>query len=255
MFFGALNSFAVMQGRLADAKASASTVFIAIEDGNRQCTAVVVASHLLLTAGHCTQGASTNGTIEIANDLRGSNKFTLQVTDWKTAPGYRDSDQKEPNEIQYDFAYITVKEDLLRELRISKDQVPKLFATEAELKTVLEAAGDKATGYGYGIFSSSGREGEKREVNLSVALLTDLNVLKATSLETNVGICQGDSGGGLFVKSNDGQTWLLGTVSGIVATAGCGSAKSYAAYTVIYNHICWVQESSGIDLGAKDCAH
>lgn len=246
-------SFAVMSGRPADATLSAATVTFNIKNGSRNCTGVVVHPHLILTAGHCTQEADQNASMEFTNDVSGGHKHSVRVK-WKTAPGYKDSDTKEPGDIQKDFAYIITSADLVKELNLDPGQIPKVAGSDQEMKAALAAANNQAVGYGFGIYDSRGHAGLKKEVQVTVSLFEDLHVLKATSLESGVGVCPGDSGGGIFVRAENGRPLLLGNLSGIVANKGCGTAESYGAYSYVQNQVCWAQKSSGIDLGVA-CAN
>lgn len=246
-----IQSFAVINGRTADANLSAATVRLTIKntDGTENCSGVVVDPHLILTAGHCTEGADPNDKMQITNDVNGRKTTTFR-TSWKTAKGYTNSDKKSPNDIQYDFAYVKTSNDLVKELGIDPAQIPKVASSLEEMKAALSASGYEAIGYGYGINDSKGHEGVKKELKMRVTLFDDAYVIMGKSLEPSVGLCQGDSGGGIFARAENGRPLLLGNLSGITATKPCGASDSFGSYSYVVKHICWVQQSSQIDLGA-----
>lgn len=242
--------FSVVNGRDADPVASAATVFIHLTGAIRNCTGVIVSSNLILTAGHCTEEASDTGTyVSITNSAKSVSAVKVKVRRWNTAPGYRTSDEKDLSEVQKDFAYIITTEDLLALFKISRSQLPKLAVTASQVTTVLSTLKANPKAYGYGIYDDSEHEGVKKELSLNVTLNSKLNSLRAVSLQANVGICQGDSGGGLFATDKNGTHWLLGNVSGIAAPNGCGSSGSFAEYAALYRNACWLQKSAEVDLG------
>lgn len=250
ILFTSTASFAVMNGRPANPALSAATVTFHLSGGARHCTGVIVHPKLILTAGHCTEGAEDFGaTMDVTNEVNGRGKRSVRVQ-WKTAKGYTESDEKEPEDIGKDFAYIYSETDLVKMFKLDPSQLPKVAFSNDELRAALTNANFEATGYGYGIHNSGGRDGEKRELKVRVGLFDNLNILSGTSLEAGVGVCQGDSGGGVFVTAADGRLLLMGNLSGIVVNESCGSPKSYGFYSYTHQHICWVQKSSKVNLGA-----
>ncbi|MFZ3229554.1 MAG: trypsin-like serine protease [Pseudobdellovibrio sp.] len=247
-------AYAIMNGRSANLELAATTVKIISEGGNEKCTAVIVDPHLLFTAGHCTEGISNQKIkIKITNLTDGSNVHLLHVLKWDTAIGYTNSESKVFSDVQNDFAYILIKEDLLATFSINPSQVPILISSPADLHLALTDTAMNATAYGYGDFDKKLHDGEKKEVVMSLTTLANTSVLSAKSLEETIGICHGDSGGGIFIKGNEGGILLAGIVSGISQGEKCGSAKSAAFYAPIYRHLCWVQTQTKIHFNNSYC--
>jgi secreted trypsin-like serine protease len=260
---------AVMNGRTADAAGSAQSVKIKMDSSDGfECTAVVVGRHLLLTAGHCTEGVTEKTpSVKISNRLNGMNEEELHVRRWATAPGYRvtkpqrkkrwfskeEPESKSTAEVQFDLAYLVVQEDLVNVFRLRVEQVPLLVGDESSLQAALKETQSLAIGYGYGVYSGS-TSGLKKQLNLQVEVAPETKTLKAHSLEKSVGLCQGDSGGGLFLRAqSQGPLLLTGILSGITPGQPCGSALSVAVYVDLTPHLCWIQKDSGISLGDLNC--
>lgn len=246
-----LPAMAIMNGRDADLNKSVATIQIYPEKAVRRCTAVIVAPNLLFTAGHCTEGIQKQVIrVEASNKAEGSRNQVIRVMQWRTAPGYTESDEKEPEDIQFDFAFMRTRDNLLEMFGLTAEQLPAVNSSVEDLKKIL-AQSKTFKAYGYGRYSGS-RDSRKKELNQSAEVVEDLKVIKTVSTETGAGVCEGDSGGGLFAEVN-GKLVLLGNVSGIVSRKGCGSAESYAAYTWVHNHLCWVKKTSGIQVGKVLC--
>jgi secreted trypsin-like serine protease len=108
--------------------------------------------------------------------------------------------------------------------------------------------------YGYGDYDRQMQPGQKRQVKMSLESIPELKAIKAISAEPNVGICKGDSGGGIFFQSQ-GQLFMAGVVSGIVNKGGCANASSYAVYVGLYQHLCWLQTETGIAIENLSCSN
>jgi len=178
----------------------------------------------------------------------GARKFDISVS---LSPGYRAGDEKEAQDIQNDFAFVKVRQDLVQLFSLRADQLPKLPTTEKQLIDILTAASGNTIAYGYGDYSRN-RTGVKKELRLLASFVQDYSVITTKSQERNIGICHGDSGGGLFTTFNNGVTYLLGVVSGIT-NDNCGAVGADASYATIHQHLCWVQKSSRYDLGIANC--
>lgn len=244
-------SLAVMNGRDADLTKSVATVFIFPEKAIRTCTAVIVAPQLLFTAGHCTEGIQKKVfKLKIANDLNADVKRTVTVLQWKAAPGYTESNKKDLDEVQYDFAFLRTRENLLETFGLKAEQIPRVASSLKELQDILTKH-QSLKAYGYGMYAKN-KDEKKKELNQAHQLVEEHKLIKTTSLEKSAGVCQGDSGGGLFAEEN-GKLILLGNLSGILASKGCGSDESYAVYTWTHTHLCWVKKMSGIQVGNVVC--
>lgn len=249
------SSFAIMNGRDANLSQSASTVFIHIKNAERTCTAVIIHDHLLLTAAHCLDGdIRPKTTLYISNDANNDSTKTLFVLKFAQLPKYTSSETKDLKDIQYDFAFIVIKESLLETFKLDSHKLPLLTADENVLKKAILNSDHKTMAYGYGVFNKSSDEGQKKELQSKVIEVnTDINVIVTKSSEANVGICEGDSGGGLFVETENNEILLAGIVSGITAEKGCGTDSSRAWYSMVHKNICWVQKNSGIKINSINC--
>jgi hypothetical protein len=270
--FFSSSAFAIMNGRNANRLNSAHSISIrfslAAETASysstvlttENCTAVIIARHLLLTAGHCLEGARSTMSVQATN---GSSSRALRVLSWKAAPGYRPAiggDQdgnhklKTGSDIQRDIAYIITKEDLVEVFRLQSSQVPNLLSEGSQLKPWLERSQYAGIAYGFGD-SSLFRSGAKKELNVKIEFDSSDESLITYSSEPGRGQCYGDSGGGLFIVREAGQpSILVGILSGIsIPENGSCGRINYAAYANISPHLCWIQRSSGISLGKMGC--
>ena len=250
-----MSSEAIVEGRNPDPYKSASTVFVSFDKNRELCTGVIISANLILTAGHCLDGLSKKTrTVQITN--AGSEKHAKKLH--LAGPVGRHPLYKEPTvggkkkvgDIQYDFAYIKVSENLLETFGITESQLPRLFAQITDIDAQL-AFSSQAMAYGYGLldaptaFEPSPAGGIKKEMLTNVTHDTALNILISRTAEKGKGICGGDSGGGLFMAAANGQIFLAGILSGIsTGTGGCGSEDSYGAYSIVSQHICWLLKDS-----------
>lgn len=264
------SAHAIINGRNADKIKSASTVSIHFGSTESDCSGVIISEHLILTAGHCFDQQSQNlNSVGISNNTRasGSWKNLHLAQSFGRHPKYikpSAGGKKNSTDIQYDFAYLKVTENLLKTFDISQEQLPRLFTQTSAMDTTL-ASSNLAMAYGYGLskvstqmsFINPPEDPVKRELQMTVTHNSNLNILVARSTEDRKGLCSGDSGGGLFMTSPEGQTYLAGIVSGIGAGAGCGSKESYGAYSIVTQHLCWVFQDSGSpvppELSALNC--
>ena len=262
LIFSSLNSFAILNGRDANLANSPAAISVQLDvQGKGTCSGVVVDAHLILTAGHCTEGAlKYDVEIKLTNGPDADTPLKLKAKRWQTVPKYtppNSSGKKEPITIQHDLAYIVVQENLLEKLNISPSQLPKLISSEAELNEALKFSQSKAVSYAYGLFSERRNTvGIKKEIALDVeSIFEPYFALKVKSSEKKVAMCTGDSGAGLFVTAQDGQQWLLGINSAVVfrEEEGCMAKDSYAVFIMTYRHLCWIQSDSKINLGLNNC--
>ncbi len=254
--FVSVSAQAIINGRNPDKVKSASTVSIRVDGYGRTCSGVIISAHLVLTAGHCLDGVSKDSSkVDITNVVNAEGRWkTLHLaSNYGRHPLYIEptaSGKKEAIDIQYDFSYLKISEDLLVTFGLTPQQLPRLFTQTADIDQMLIGS-NSAMVYGYGMTErpkhgdlSPSKSDLKKELSMSVTHDSTINILMARSAEKNRGLCEGDSGGGLFLTAKDGQVYLAGIVSGIYAGAGCGSKESYGAYSIVSQHICWVLKDS-----------
>jgi hypothetical protein len=265
------SAFAIMNGRDADSFKSAQSISIFLKVSIKTasfgykirsfegCTAVIVAHHLLLTAGHCLEGAKPVTSLDTSN---GNISRTLHVTSWQAAPDYRPAvggdeegnrQTKSGYDIQQDIAYMVTSEDLVDVFHLQASQVPNLLGSIDQVKDWLATSNGVGVAYGFGDYSQWG-SGRKKELQVRIQLQTVVQDFVVYSVEPERGQCSGDSGSGLFLERKLGQSAILiGILSGIsMLNDDCAHIYN-AVYANITPHICWIQSSSGISLGKTDC--
>lgn len=241
-----INALAIIDGADADKYESASSVFINLKKNDTVCTGVIISENLILTAAHCFDGVDKNlKSLSISNHHNGDHnlkeislvqpvaKHQLYIEPTK-------SGRKKAADIQYDIAYIKTNTNLIEKFELQENQIPKVFSNTHDLFELLK---NQTSGivYGYGVtqLKSKSNDALKKELPVTVNLNNEIQVLITESLIKKRGLCQGDSGGGLFIKHNN-ETYLIGILSGINSKGDCGSVESYGAYSIVSNHMHWI---------------
>jgi secreted trypsin-like serine protease len=247
------SSLAIIGGEQADPTLSKQTVILKLSNGEN-CSGVIVAANLILTAGHCLEGVKDKAsTVEISAKGNGSKATSVKVLRRAKHPKYVETKngKKKVNDIQYDFAFLQTEDSLLETFQLSVSDLPKIVdSREATLQELGVASSLTAYGYGTsrkGHGTQDDEAGQRKQLSMSASYNSKYNFIKTVSKEARKGLCQGDSGGGLFSVKASGLT-LMGIVSGISEGSGCGSAESFAAYTLVSDHLCWIQSQTGIKL-------
>lgn len=213
---------------------------VGIKTGGTQCTAVVISSNWLLTAGHCVEGQLREKRISIKQGS-GSAK-TYQVAHIYPHPGYRDGFFENPStsRVRYDLALI--------QLATSIDApAAKLLGNRADVAKQLKAGTATVVGYG-----KSGYRGQKKRVAVLPAILTSATYIETSTNSRGQSICEGDSGGGLYVLVG-GELYVIGinSVQGRIAgTKGkgslCGSPNAIGAIASVFAEADWIRQTSGV---------
>ncbi len=249
LFLLCVQSQAIIKGADADLVKSASSVYLEFEALDAACTGVIISSNLILTAGHCFDDQSKDmHSVDVSNSHRGSKSKKIHLAqNFSRHPLYikpSSGGKKKGIDIQYDIAYMKTKENLLEKFAITEDQLPHLFTSVKPLVDQINKS-TLAMVYGYGLNKKNqSKSDEKRELPVTVAYVSEINTVKATSTLAGQGMCEGDSGGGLFFDV-DGQTYLAGILSGRRTDVPCGDPLSYAHYSIVSQSICWVLKDSG----------
>ena len=248
LFFAATSAHAIINGSNANPLTSKQSVHLKLD--SQDCSGVIVHSNLILTAGHCMEGLK-----QLTKKLRisnGKNTKSINLVQILKHPLYKNikNGKKSQSDIQYDFAFIQTKDDLTELFGLSSSDLPMILENRAATKA--EAAGSSSImAYGFGTTSNSTNAvGVKKQLSMSTKYVSSLNFIKAVSLEKGRGVCGGDSGGGLFSIKASGQV-LVGIVSGIMKGEKCGDKDSWAAYTLVSDHVCWIQKQTNIKLSAS----
>jgi len=215
---------------------------VAISAGAILCTGTLVAQNVILTAAHCLEGVASVDQIYVrtGNDINLPDAPLIPAIAYGTHPEFCGEDTCK--EDIHDYGYIILAEpQTIPPTRVITDQ--------DEWDEVMEL-GHPITLVGYGLTESMTITGIKREVEVEVTRFSK------SGLEFQGGgdgkdSCQGDSGGPAFLTLGSGEVVLAGVTS---RGYSCGKGGFYA---VPYGGLCWLRDSSGLDLtngcGTCDC--
>ena len=200
------------------------------------CTGTLVAPDLVLTAAHCfDSGAVDSVEISFGDALAGAT--VVPAADWGTHPDF--CLPSECGEDIHDFAWVRLPAPIANVTPIP------VITDQDELDEVL-VIGTPLTFVGFGQTEVGGL-GTKREVDAAITMLS------ASGREFQAGgdgkdTCLGDSGGPSLVQLDSGE-WR---VAGVISRGGeCGGG---GVYGVPFPELCWLRDSSGVDLLPESCS-
>lgn len=230
--------FAVWGGERASSDEYTSVVSIR---GDMDCSAVVISSRALLTAGHCVETWKRNRTlIDVSvQSLRGSATPESLSLDGppRLHPKYRMGFKKNPaqdtQDVQNDLAVILLKDNI-------KSKLPT--ATVSPMASYF--ASQNGVLVGFGRFDRRHQYGTKAFGEMRTRFLSHFNLIEMISVKPRVGGCRGDSGGGFFQTLSNGQSVLVGITSVNTRAHHCGSSDNKTYSVPVYSHICWVTEAA-----------
>jgi hypothetical protein len=159
------------------------------------CTGTLVSPRVVVTAGHCVEGAPfTSIDVFFGSNVASGTGTFIHVIDGATAPGWD---------------YDTLANDIAILLLESPAPVPpKPIATEAMGSW---AVGQRTRLVGFGVTSGNGQtSGVKRQAETSITQVNDTDFKYDTSPGQT---CFGDSGGPAYVTYDDGIERLVGVTS------------------------------------------
>jgi len=246
-----LGGDAVVGGEQAESGVWDDAAGIVFSSSYVGCTGVLIAPNLVLTAGHCYGG--------ISHALLGS-------TDWYSSEG---EFYEVKRSIKYGDVYDGLDVSLLI-LEEDADYEPRIIATDCILDDYLSDGAEVAV-VGYGNTLPNGN-GSTSELNEGFTVVQDHDcdeayidgIYSGCNPQTSPGgeiaaggngvdACFGDSGGPLYLMTDEGA-YLVGITSRALAGAP-GNAPCY--YGGIYGRpdyiIDWIEEESGQTLERPQC--
>lgn len=204
-----------------------SVVAITQKSSGMYCSGTAIAPTVVITAAHCAKGFSAaNVAVYTGNGVEGGRvqgQYPAKVI--KYSPLYNTTN---------DISYIV----LSKPLDLPASAYVPVLTNKAEIAELTKIG---ATGHIVGF-------GNRDDGGFGVKFEVDASVTQVTSNEIYIGgsgkdSCNGDSGGPVFGKLANGE-WR---VYGITSRGGaCGTGGIYG---LMHANICWVQESSGVNLG------
>lgn len=212
---------------------------VAINAGTILCTGTLVAPTVVLTAAHCLADDPPIGSVyvRLGNDINQPDAPKLTVVSYRYDPQFCAADTC--TEDIHDYGYVILAEP-------QAIAPTRIINTQAEWNEVM-SVGEDVTIVGYGLAEGASITGLKREVEVPITRFSK------SGLEFQAGgddkdSCQGDSGGPAFATLASGEVVLAGITS---RGYTCGKGGFYA---VPYGGMCWLQQTSGLDLRPADCA-
>lgn len=214
------------------------------------CSAVILDSNWVLTAGHCVDQGVTESSILVKAGVRFSvgNVQVMEVAEIVRHPGFSTFDFAR---VGNDLALLRLKTPLTFNNRVQKIRP----ATPQD--TDITRPGVIATHSGFGATSDDPDAPENFElhtVDLPIVSLTQANLpnifngrilpnmLPAGSTSDNRSSCNGDSGGPLVVTSNDGTTKVLAGISSFGGTCDDDISGPYSVFTRISEFSDWIND-------------
>jgi secreted trypsin-like serine protease len=227
---GAEPDFLIIHGAVVtpDDPIASMTVAVINQAGGQTslCSGSIVASDLVLTAGHCVGPDPTGMRLVFATDLRQTGATVVPVLDYLRPESYGQNQNSQNDQDMNDIALIYFDGGLPAGYRIAK------FLDQPDLLK----DGETVTLAGYGV--SNGHEGVAPvEAGAGVLRKVDVKIAQAVYGKTEVvmdqaqghGACHGDSGGPAFLKR--GERYLLFGVTSRGTSVGENACAGASIYT------------------------
>ena len=166
------------------------------------CSGTVIAPRAILTAAHCLQPPAAGVLVFLGSGAQ------LTASSFAAHPSWRDSNP--PN---FDVAVVLMPADIGRPAK------PLLLSRDARV-------GETAVIAGWGKDSLAGITATLRAGVATISAVTALT-LQTTFTSTASSVCQGDSGGAIFIQ--EGGTWSVAGVISANSTTACSFGNNFYA--------------------------
>lgn len=221
----------IIRGEIAKEPGQRAAIYVSNSGIGTMCSGVLIHERILLTAGHCTRGASS-GWLTFSNSANTSENVerALPILKVETSPAYSGPKKGVQSEdaTSSDIGVIVFKESVLKRFKMSTADLPRLAADSRHLNSILATSKDlKIVGYGWSMPKGEIRSPSKRQLSVRADSDAESSLLNATSVEPTKTACFGDSGAGLFANQSSTPGTLLGILSSIAP--GGKLAEAFAA--------------------------
>ncbi len=207
--------------------------------GPNQCSGVLVAPRLVMTAAHCLAGLAPDaGFLVVFGEDTGHPTRLVQSAGYGFHPWYCPVGVCRQG--FFDFGYV-----LLQDPVTVPGGFPLLLTEQSDWNAAMGEGSDIVL-IGYGQAEDDVEFGIKRDVTATIRRVLSLGHEFIAGSEGKDS-CQGDSGGPAFVRGADGRIRIVGITS---AGFDCGDGGFLG---VPYEALCWIRDSVGIDLVPPDC--
>lgn len=196
------------------------------------CTGTAINPKLVITAAHCLKGEKPKGLRVYVGSgvMNGQVKGEYEVSRASYSPLYDANDESD-----HDVGYLVLK----KSLDLPKESFIPAATSPDEIKELI-AVGKKTHIVGFGEIEN-GSYGLKYETTTAIKSVGKTEIFIGGNGRDS---CYGDSGGPAFGQLQTGEWRVYGVVS---RGKGCGNGGIWG---LIHANICWIQDSSGIDLDA-----
>merc|ERR1712168_1027860 len=204
------------------------------------CGGTLVSSKEVVTAAHCTSGATAAYVVLGEHDLtKADGEKKVRVCGTTNNPNYNSRN------IDYDFSILTLCEDVQFTTDISPACLPQSSNTNYDNRqAVISGWGTLSTGgttpsvlHEATVKTMSNSQCTSSSTSYSRGVITDRMICATASGKDS---CQGDSGGPLVTRESGGFYTLIGVVSW---GFGCADARAPGVYARVTSQLSWINSN------------